>query len=203
MSNTIDFLKLGDTLHRFEEERLPMLIHYAPKEGGSNYSMILIENLALQGSKILLFTGYPQAKEQFYTDTKPLVQQTIVVNNTAELIKNKDKQIIIIHDDDEKLCLEAIKTLPDIKDRIIFIKNIDVCHKQLLNTYLTYNKIILSGDLDTCVAKANLSKKKYNSVILFSQPKTALPYKFIPAEKYIGYLRSSNTECYVKSTARI
>lgn len=101
-----------------------------------------------------------------------------------ELKANKDKQIIVIHDADEKLCLEAIKSLTNIHERIIFIKNMDIFHKGLLTTCLKYNTLLLSGDLDACIAKGNISKKKYNSVILFSQPKTKLSYTFIPLEQY-------------------
>ncbi|MEI6671868.1 MAG: hypothetical protein WCL02_00435 [bacterium] len=101
-----------------------------------------------------------------------------------EVRKNKDKQVIIIHDDDEKLCLDAIKTLDDIHTRILFIKNIDIFHNHLLTTCLKYDKLILSGDLDVCGAKNMISKKKYTSLILFSQPKTKLPYTFVPLEQY-------------------
>lgn len=108
----------------------------------------------------------------------------VVVHTLAELKKNKDKQVIVIHDDDEPLCLTAIKELPDINQRIIFIKNIDLFHKNLLTTCLKYNKLILSGDLDACSAKVNISKKKYTSILLFSQPKTRLPHTFVPLELY-------------------
>ena len=113
-----------------------------------------------------------------------IVDKIIVVHTLTELKKNKDKQVIIIHDNDEKLCLEATKNLPDINERIIFIKNIDILHKQLLTSCLKYTKLILSGDLDACSAKANLSKKKYTSLLLFSQPKTKLPHTFVPLEQY-------------------
>ncbi|MCX6823930.1 MAG: hypothetical protein NT085_02290 [candidate division SR1 bacterium] len=200
MDSHVNFLKVGDKKHHFDEHDLPTLIHYKAKEGGSHYSMSLIANLVLQGSKALIFTGYPQAKEQFYTDTQAIAEHIVVVHTLAELKKNIDKQVIIIHDADEKLCLAAIKNLPNINERIIFIKNIDILHKQLLTSCLKYTKLILSGDLDACVAKANVSKKKYTSMILFSQPKTTLPHTFVPLEQYTGYIWSKNKESYVKST---
>ena len=161
--------------------------------------MSLIANLALQWSKVLILTWYPEAKEEFYTDTKTIAEETIVVHTLAELKKNTNKQIIVIHDDDEALCLAAIKSLPDINERIIFIKNIEIFHKNLLTTCLKFNKLILSGDLDACVAKANISKKKYTSLLLFSQPKTKLPHTFVPLEQYAWYIRSKNKESYIKS----
>lgn len=199
MDTHVNFLKVGDKKHHFDEHDLPALIHYKPKEWWSHYSMSLIANLVLQWSKALIFTWYPEAKEQFYKDTLQVAEQIIVVHTLAEVKKNKDKQIIIINNDDEKLCLETIKNLPDINDRIIFIKNIDILHKQLLTSCLKYSKLILSGDLDICSAKANLSKKKYTSLLLFSQPKTKLPHTFIPLEQYTWYIRSKNKESYIKS----
>ena len=199
MNTQVNFLKVGDKRHHFDEHDLPALINYKNKEWWSNYSMWLIENLALQWSKVLILTWYSEAKEQFMKEVSTIADKIIVIHTLAELKKNKNKQVIIIHDDDEKLCLEAIKTLDDINDRIIFIKNIDIFHKQLLNSCLKYNKLILSGELDACSAKANISKKKYNAVILFSQPKTKLPYTFVPLEKYAWYIRSKNKESYVKS----
>ena len=146
--------------------------------------MVLIENLAIQGSKALILTGYPQAKEQFLKEAKKIAKNTIVVINENELKKNKDKQVIIINSVDEKLCLTAIKMLDDINERIIFIKNIDIFHKRLLNNCLKYDKLILSGEIDPCVAKEDILKKKYNSILLFSQPKMKFPYKFIQSEPY-------------------
>lgn len=146
--------------------------------------MVLIENLAIQGSKALILTGYPQAKEQFLKEAKKIAKNTIVVINENELKKNKDKQVIIINSGDEKLCLTAIKMLDDINERIIFIKNIDIFHKRLLNNCLKYDKLILSGEIDPCVAKEDILKKKYNSILLFSQPKMKFPYKFIQSEPY-------------------
>lgn len=199
MDSHVNFLKVGDKKHHFDEHDLPTLIHYKAKEWWSHYSMSLIANLVLQWSKALIFTWYTAAKEQLYTDTKAIAEHIVVVHTLAELKKNIDKQVIIIHDADEKLCLEAIKNLPDINQRIIFIKNIDILHKQLLMSCLKYNKLILSWDLDVCVAKANVSKKKYTSMLLFSQPKTKLPHTFVPLEQYTWYIWSKNKESYVKS----
>lgn len=199
MDTHVNFLKVGDKKHHFDETDLPALIHYKCKEWWSHYSMSLIANLVLQWSKVLIFTWYPEAKEQFFKDTPMIAEEIIIVHTLTELKKHKDKQVIIIHDDDEKLCLDAIKSLENINERIIFIKNIDILHKQLLTSCLKYDKLILSWDLDSCLAKSNISKKKYTSLILFSQPKTKLPHSFVPLEQYTWYIWSKNKESYVKS----
>lgn len=199
MIKEINILKLWNPKHHFSEANLPALIHYKGWEGGSNYSMVLIENLILQWSKVLLITWYQAAKDKLFTEIKTLTKNIVIVKMTDDLKKHKDKQVIIINEDDEKLCLQAIKELKDINERIIFIKNIDIFHKPLLTLCLKYNKLILSWDLDTCTSKEVILKKIFNSIILFSQPKVKILCKFIPLEKYIWYIRSKNKEWYVKS----
>lgn len=199
MDSKISVLKIGDKKHHFTEANLPALIHYKCKEWWSHYSMTLIANLALQWSKVLILTWYSAAKEEFCQEAKILIKQIAVVNTLTEVKKNSNKQVIIIHDDDEKLCLEAIKTLNDIDERIIFIKNIDIFHTPLIDECLKHNKLVLSGDLDLCPIKEKLLKRKFASVILFSQPKIMLPYAFVRTEPYVGYIRSKNVKWYVKS----
>lgn len=80
----------------------------------------------------------------FFTETKTITKDTVVIEKTTDIEKYKDKQVIIINNDDEKLCLTTIKKLKDIDDRIIFIKNIDICHTPLLKECLKHKKIILS-----------------------------------------------------------
>lgn len=199
MDTIINNLKCGDKHHHFNEENLPALIHYKCKEWGSYYSMILIANLALQWSKAIILTWYPEAKKQFYMDTKKIAKNILVIKNMKDLIKNQEKQIIIINNDDEKLFLEAIKYLKDIRERIIFIKNIDIFNKRLLNESIKYNKLILSWEIDACSAKEKILKKKFNSILLFSQPKIKLPYKFVPITPFTWYIWSKNKKWYIQS----
>ncbi len=199
MNIIINNLKSGDKQHHFSEKNLPALIHYKCKEWWSHYSMVLIANLVLQWSKAIILTWYPEAKEQFYKDTKKIAKNIAVIKNKKDLIKNKEKQIIVINADDEKLCLETIKYLKDIDDRIIFIKNIDIFHKRLLNESSKYNKLILSWEIDTCPAKEKILKTSFNSILLFSQPKIKLPYKFIPIAPFTWYIWSKNKKWYIQS----
>ena len=80
----------------------------------------------------------------FFTETKTIAKDTVVIEKITDIEKYKNKQVIIINNDDEKLCLTAIKKLEDIDDRIIFIKNIDICHTPLFKACIKYKKIILS-----------------------------------------------------------
>ena len=80
-------MKVGDKKHHFDDHDLPTLIHYKCKEWWSQYSMVLIANLALQWAKVLMLTWYPEAKEQFYTDTKLIAKEIVVVHTVQELKK--------------------------------------------------------------------------------------------------------------------
>ena len=200
MDKAITELKIGDSQHHFSEDNLPALIYYKCKEWWSQYSMKLIANLALQWSKILLLTWYPEAKEGFYQDTQSIANQTVVVKNIEEVKKYQNKQVIIIHGDNENLCLEAITTLKDIDERIIFIKNIDILHTPLITECLQHNNLILSGEFDISPVRENILKKSYNSIILFSQPKIEFSHTFLPIAPYTWYIRSKNKEWYVTST---
>jgi len=200
MNSKINVLKVGNKKHHFTEADLPSLIHYKAKTWWSNYSMKLMANLALRWSKAVILTWYPEAKEQFYQDTKTLVEQTATVHTLDEAKENENKQIIIIHGNDEKLCLEVIKSLKDIDERVIFIKNIDIFNMPLFNECLQRSKLILSGNLDFCPAKQIILGKKFASILLFAQPEIDLPYTFVPGELYTWYIRSKNIKWYVKSS---
>jgi hypothetical protein len=199
MPTKVNLLKLWDSKHHFSELNLPALIHYKSWEGGSNYSMVLIENLILQWSKVILITWYQAAKDKLFEEIKAIAKNIVIVKSISDVKRFKNKQVIIINESDEKLCLQAIKTLEDINERIIFIKNIDIFQKPLLTQCLKYKKIILSWDLDTCTSTEAILKKRFTSILLFSQPKAKISYKFVPLEKYIWYIRSTNKEWYIKS----
>ncbi len=199
MPSKINLLKLWDSTHHFSEANLPALIHYKCKEGWSNYSMVLIENLILQWSKVVLITWYQAAKDKLFEEIKPIAKNIVIVKSLEDVKNFKNKQVIIINEDDEKLCLQTIKTVKDIDERIIFVKNIDIFHKPLLNECLKHKLLILSWDLDSCTSKEVMLKKRFNSTILFSQPKTKMTYKFVPKEKYIWYIRSKNKTGYIQT----
>ena len=197
MKKKVSLLHAWDHQPHFSTQDLPMLLHYQCKQGGSYYSMVLIEHLALQGHKVLLLTWYPQAKEQFLQDTPTLASQTILVDTREDIQTHQDKQLILLRHNDEQLCLQAIKQLKDIDDRIILIKNIELYHKPLITEALNHKKVILSGDLDASKYKKEILAHTYNAVILFSQPKTKIAYTFVPWAQYTGYLRSKKKEGYV------
>jgi len=70
MPTKVNLLRLWDAKHHFSEANLPALIHYKSGEGGSNYSMVLIENLILQWSNVILITWYQAAKDKLFKENK-------------------------------------------------------------------------------------------------------------------------------------
>lgn len=55
-------------------------------------------------------------------------------------------------------------------------------------------KIILSGNLDECSMKKQISKKQYKTIVLFSKSETPLMVEPPELEKYTGYLWSDDKE---------
>jgi len=65
-----DKILLNNEVYHIGEDGLPCLIHYAPKAGGSHFSVTMVADLFLSGSKILFLTAYPMAKDNFFQQIK-------------------------------------------------------------------------------------------------------------------------------------
>jgi len=187
MPNTI---LLNNKIYHFKEDELPCLITYKEKTGGSQFTVSMIADLFLQGSKILFFTAYPMAKENFLEQINGSESKTAYITNVEQL--NTNIQAIILESGNEKLFLEAVKELPDITERVILVKNIEAFNQDVLDSCVPLSKVILSGNIDTCTAKKQIVNKKYNTTIIFSPPETILPVTTPPLEKYMGYFSSNN-----------
>lgn len=185
-----DTITLNNEIHHVEENNLPCLIHYAPKSGGSHFSVAMVADLFLSGSKILFFTAYPMAKDNFLKQINAEETKTDYITNINQL--NTDTQAIILESGNEKLFIETIKNLDDIEDRVVLIKNMEVFSDTALDLCLNLPKIILSGDLDQCSAKKQISDKEYKTIILFNKTETPLSVQPPKLEKYKAYLWSEN-----------
>ena len=171
----------------FTENDLPCLITYADKTGGSHFSITLVVGLFLRGSKILFLTAYPMAKDNFLQQVGEDRSKIAFVTSVEELEKAKDVQVIILESGNEALFNEAVKILPDLKERVILVKNMEVFGKIIFDTCLNMEKVILSGDIDKCADKERISKKDFITIIAFSKPE--IPLIDVPAlEKYTGFL---------------
>ena len=187
-----DTILLNNEVYHIGEDGLPCLIHYAPKAGGSHFSVTMIADLFLRGSKILSFTAYSSAKDNFLKQIKGEESKTTFITDESQL--NSDAQAIIVESGNEKLFLSALAKLDDINERVVLVKNMEVFSDAVFDSCLELQKIILSGNLDECSMKKQISEKQYKTIVLFS--KSEIPLKVEPPEleKYKGYLWCDDKE---------
>ncbi len=184
-------LKRDNSIVNFSETDLPMLIHGASHAGASLFSVTAIVNFFLTGKKVLFFTAYPMAKEEFNEQIKDTGKENNVfyLQNPSDIREAQKHEVVIVKSGDSKLCVEAIQTLSDVAERIIFVKNIEsILAKKLFDIVSKYQKIILSGDLDQVEFKDEIAKIKFSTKILFSTPTIDLKLDLPKLEKYVGFM---------------
>lgn len=158
---------LNTTTFHLTSAYLPCFIHGLEHSGSSFFSVAAVADLFLQGEKVLLFTAYPMARDIFLSLTTDR-NDSGTIFTPEEIEKEKEKTAIIVKSSDEKLFLETLEKLPDISERIIFIKNIEHFSEELFEAVKDYKKIIFSGDLDRCKFKDRLLRMDFKTNILFS-----------------------------------
>lgn len=132
------------------------------------------------------------AKDTFLQQVKGEESKTAFITDESQL--NTDAQAIILESGNEKLFLKAVEKLRDLNERIVFVKNMEVFNDAAFDSCLKLQKIILSGDLDKCSAKKQISDRQYKTIVLFSKPETPLKVEPPVLEKYTGYLWSDGKE---------
>jgi hypothetical protein len=128
------------------------------------------------------------AKDNFLEQVGNDHSKIAFITSVEELEKAKDTQVIILESGNETLFNEVTKILPDLQERVILIKNMEVFSKAIFDVCLEKEKIILSGNIDTCIDKEQISKKVFRTIIAFSKPEISLPIEIPTLEKYTGYL---------------
>jgi len=187
-----DTILLNNEVYHIGEDGLPCLIHYTPKTGGSHFSITMVADLFLRGSKILFLTAYPMAKDNFLQQIKGEESKTTFIIDESQL--NTNAQAIILESGNEKLFLKAVERLGDINERVVLVKNMEVFSDAIFDSCLKLQKIILSGDIDKCSAKKQISDKAFKTTVLFTKPETPLKVEPPILEKYTGYLWSDGKE---------
>ena len=193
-----DKILLNKEITHFSEKDLPCLITYTEKTGGSHFSITMVADLFLSGSKILFLTAYPMAKENFLEQIVVDHSKIAFVSSTQELEKAKNTQVIILESGNETLFIEVIKLLDDLNERVILIKNMEVFSMSVFDSCIDITKIVLSGNIDTCIAKEKIMKIDFKTIIAFSKPEISLPIEVPVLEKYVGYLSSNNKKGLVE-----
>lgn len=180
------------------EQDLPYLIIYGEKSGGSHFTITLVKDLFLSGSKILFLTAFPMAKDNFLEQVGPNHSRIAFVNSVEDLNNYKDSDVIILDSGNSSLFIEAIKTLEDVKDRVVLIKNIEAFNKDIFNACLDLQKVILSGHIDTCISKDLILQKSFKNIVVFTKPEISLPIEIPVLEKWSGYLSSEERSGIIK-----
>jgi hypothetical protein len=185
---------LNDSSYQLKESGLPCLITYRDKSGGSQFSVTLIADLFLRGSKVLIFTAYPMAKENFLEQIKGQEGRVVYVEKEDYLVRAQNYQAVIIKSGDANLYLKALELLSDIVERVVLLKNMEVFDREVIAKSLQLPKVVFSGDIDKCVEKTELAKKEYKTIIIFSKSEISLPIEPPELEKYSAYLWSAEGE---------
>lgn len=153
----------------FTENDLPILIHGADHAGSSLFTISLITDLYSQGSKILFFTGYHVAKDEFI----------------KQVGEPQDDRVIFVKGTEPLEFLRNVKELEDINERVILIKNIDLFDQSILDAVIDKNKLVISGDIEKVHYIEHLLAKKFKTKILFSPAS----FEKIPElQQWNGYL---------------
>jgi len=192
-------LFLDNKPFHFSEDDLPCLVSYANGTGGSHFSVVLVADLFLSGSKILFLTAYPMATDNFLNQVEGSGLNIARIENEGDLVGKENTQAIMIKSGDEELFMKVAELLPDIKERVVFVKNIEGLKGETLKKCLEFDKVILSGDIDKCDLKEEILKRHFKTTILFNQPETDLTLKVPELEKYSGYMWGDEIEGIVRA----
>lgn len=184
--------------YKVTEQDLPYLVIYGEQSGGSYFTVSLITELFRSGSKILFFTTFPMAKDNFLEQVGPNNTKISFVNSIEELESHKDSDAIILNNGDENLFIEVLKTLGDLNERVVLVKNIEAFTADVFTACLSLEKIILSGHIDMCTSKENIMKKSFKNIVVFTKPEIPLPIEIPELEKWTGYLSSESQNGMIK-----
>jgi hypothetical protein len=134
----------------FTKDNLPMLIHGKDHAGASFYTISLIANLFLQGSKIIVLCGYPMAEEQFRKQVGNFAGE---VNFYTKDNVSDFKKLVSSFNDNEP---------------IILLKNVELFDEETADFVLANKKCIISGDFSKCVFRDKILEKSFTTKIFFS-----------------------------------
>ena len=174
-NNLMNKIQLNNEDFLFSEKHLPMLIHGEDKAGASLFTITIGANFIAQNKKVLFLSGYYMAREEFYKQIEGLP-------------KNDHQDVFFVKEELPEF-IKSISSLPDIEERIIFIKNIELFSEEIFDLVCHYKNIIISGDINKCNFKEKIMNIEHASKIFFS------PFEEITLsgfEKYQGFLSSKS-----------
>lgn len=189
---------LNGEVYSVSESYLPYLVTYGEKAGGSHFTITLVKDLFLSGSKILFLTAFPMARDNFLSQIGEDHSRVALVSSVTELEKAFDAQVILLESGNENLFIEALKIVPDIDTRVVLVKNIEAFNAAVFDACLGLTKIILSGNLDECISKNPIAQKNFQNIVVFTKTETPLPVEVPELEKWTGYLSGTDAKGIIK-----
>ncbi len=154
----------------FTSMDLPCLIHGADHAGASLFTVTMMADVFRQGEKIIFISGYQMARDEFLSQTNA-----------------DEKRVIFLQKDNIDLFPSLVSSLPDLDERIVLIKNIDLFDQSIFNHVKNHPKLILSGDIDRCSYKEDVLKISFKTKIFFSIPQINVNVTVPELSKYHGH----------------
>jgi hypothetical protein len=167
---------------------LPMLIHGVDHSGASLFTVTLAADLYRHGAKFLFISGYHYAREEFLEQTND-EEHTVLAGETVDKEVIYNKQVIFVRWEDAELFIKLVNEIPDVNDRIILVKNIDIMPEAVYSAVSGKPKIIISGDVERCAYRWEIFGKDFKSRVFFSKPeREEFDLLVPPLPKYAGYM---------------
>ena len=156
----------------FNKEDFPMLINGADKSGASFFSISLLVNLFENREKVLLFSAFDPAKEEF----------------RKQLDDSINESALIIESGDEYNFIKELDKVSDLSERIVLCKNIENYSLNLFNKLIDQELVIFSGNIDKCEFGEQVAKKGFKTKVFFSYPEKLEVENKIELPKYKGLI---------------
>lgn len=150
--------------YNFSKDDLPLLIAGQDGVGASLFSIFVATQLFKSGHKIIFFTAYPAAKEEFKKILNESELEDCEFVNSANEIHGK--RAIVINSGDEQDFIDTITSTPDLSDRVVFVKNLENYSEKIL---IKSDLLILSGNIDKCIFLEELKNINFKNKIFFSE----------------------------------
>lgn len=170
---------------KFTNTDLPILIHGKEHSGASLLSITLASLFHGNGNKLCIFTAYPMAKEEFLKQIKN-PEDVFYLEDEKDFKEALKFQTIIAQSGNIDLFIKIISNFPIMKERIIFIKNIETINTPIFQLITPYS-FIVSGDFELNPLQSDFNSFTYNTKILFNP----ITDEEIPLlEKYQAFIKN-------------
>lgn len=171
----------------FSAQDLPLLIHGEDSKGSSLFSISVAADLYSQGAKLLFTSGFHMARDEFIDQVGKDLDY-ILIESEADIAVAHTKQIIFVPFEQSQLLQQLLTDLPDISQRVIFLKNYDMFASEVVEDVLKHKACVLQGDLNAATNIPVYLPVHWSTEIYFSQPPEAFSSQVPRLEKYSGFM---------------